>query len=384
MKKILHITNWYPNRWDNIEGVFVQEQYKVFSEVTDSHLINVQVRAGKKLIEYEYIRYSDAEEGYYILTKIKSNKIIEVLTTFLLLWALLKSDYKKFDLLHFHIAYPLLSYYSLWKRIIRKPLLISEHWSAYHFNFYMSLSTKKLDRVKRIFKQNIPLITVSKALLEDIQTFSDDRDFPSIVIPNVVDQKHFYYQNNCVSSKIPVFFIVNVWRSIKNPFPTLEAFAKLTSNGINFKLNIGGYGPLLEEMIEYVKENGLDSQVSFLGKMNKEQIAQELSSSHAYLFSSEYETFSVACAQALSCGCPLIGPPLPAILEYANSKQDIVILSENTSQAWISSLQSFIDNMSLYNRMEISKKAERHLSPENIKKSYIDFLDSNFENMEVE
>jgi len=88
MKKILHITNWYPNKWDDLEGIFVKEQYKVFSEVADCHLVNVQVRTGKKLFEYQHIDYSDNEEGYYFLTKIKSTKIIEVLTTLLLLWAL--------------------------------------------------------------------------------------------------------------------------------------------------------------------------------------------------------------------------------------------------------------------------------------------------------
>jgi len=378
MKKILHITNWYPNQWESLEGIFIQEQYKVFSEVTKSHLINVQVREGKKLFEYRYIRYSDAEEGYYLLSSIKSLKIIEILTTFLLLWVLMRSHYKKYDLLHFHIAYPLLTYYSWWKRIIKKPLLISEHWSAYHFNFYMPKETKKLDRVKNIFRQNIPLITVSKALLKDIQMFSGTENFPATVIPNIIDPKYFYYKNNSVSSEIPVFFMVNVWRSIKNPFPMLEAFAALASKEIPFQLNIGGYGPLLEEMQNFVKEHKFDSQVSFLGKMDKTEIAKELASSDAYLFSSEYETFSVACAQALSCGCPLIGPSIPAILEYAEPQKDIVLLEENTTQAWIHSIELFIENLSAYNRIKVAKKAEKYFSNENIKKLYQEFLSQNF------
>lgn len=379
MKKILHITNLYPNQWENLEGIFVQEQYKVFSGVTDSHLINVQVREGSKLFEYQHIDYSDTEEGYYLLTKIKSQKIIEILTTFLLLWVLFKTNYKKYDLLHFHIAYPLLTYYSCWKRIIKKPLVISEHWSAYHFNFYMPKETKKLDRVKNIFRQNIPLITVSKALLEDIQKFAGSKEFPAVVIPNVIDHKYFHYRNNIVSNEIPVFFMVNVWRSIKNPFPMLEAFADLSSKGIPFQLNIGGYGPLLEDMKDFVKEKRFESQVVFLGKMDKTEIAKELSVSHAYLFSSEYETFSVAYAQALSCGCPLVGPPIPAILEYAEPQKDIVLLEENTTQAWINSIEIFIENLSSYNRIQVSKKAEKYFSNENIKKLYQEFLSQNFD-----
>jgi len=377
MRKILHIANWYPNKWDNIEGIFVQEQYKVFSEVTEGHLINVQVREGKKLFEYLHIDYSESEEGYYVLTKIKSQKIIEILTTFLLFWALYKSEYKKYDLLHFHIAYPLLTYYSWWKRIIKKPLLISEHWSAYHFNFYMPLSTKKLDRMKNIFKQNIPLITVSKALLLDIQIFSKTKEFPSFIIPNVIDQKYYYYRENKLKNTVPVFFTVNNWRAIKNPFPMLEGFSKLASRGVDFQLMIGGYGELVEKMKKFVKDKGFDSKVSFLGKMDKKQIADELALSNAYLFSSEYETFSVVCAQALCCGVPLIGPKIPAILEYADS-DSFLTLEENNSEAWEKKLNEFIENIDSYNRKTIAKKADDYLSNDAIKKSYRDIINEWF------
>ncbi len=372
MKKVLHITNWYPNKWDNIEGIFVKEQYKVFSEVTDSYLVNVQVREGKKLFEYQYIDYSETEKGYYLLSKIKSQKIIEILTTFLLLWALIKSDYKKYDLLHFHIAYPLLTYYSWWKRVIIKPILISEHWSAYHFNFYMPKETKKLDRVKKIFRQNIPLIAVSKALLKDIQIFSGTENFPATVIPNVIDTESFL-SGGKQHNTIPRFFIVNVWRPIKKPFAMLKAFAQLTAEGKSFELIIGGYGELLEEMKKFVEDHNMKASTVFLGKMNHTQIVQELSCADAYLFSSEYETFSVACAQALTAGCPLIGPPIPAIMEYADNS-DRVEVKKNDAISWGKALLFYMKHREDYDQKKIAKKAQTYFSNERIKQTYIDFL----------
>ena len=375
MKKVLHITNWYPNIWDDLDGIFVKEQFKVFSEVTNSYLINLQVREGKKLFEYKHIKYSDSEEGYYLLSKIKSQKIIEIMTTFLLLWVLMKSNYKKYDLLHFHIAYPLLTYYSWWKKIIKIPILISEHWSAYHFNFYMPKETKKLERVKNIFKQNIPLITVSKALLEDIRIFSGSKNFPSIVIPNVIDFKYFHYTNKIELDDVPVFFIVNIWRSIKNPFPMLEAFSCLASQGIPFQLNIGGDGPLLDEMKQFIKEKGFESQVSFLGKMNKKEISIELNRVHAYLYSSEYETFSIVCAQALASGCPLIGPPIPAIMEYSDETERVNVQYNNVED-WQNALKLYIANRAVNDNAAISNKAQAYFSTEQIKNKYVDFLNT--------
>lgn len=373
MKKILHITNWYPNEWNNIEAIFIKEQFNLFSKVTNGHLVNVQIREGEKLFEYKYIKYSEKETGYYILTKIKSNKVIELLTSFLLLWVLLKSNYKKYDLLHFHIAYPLLSYYFLWKKIIKAPIILSEHWSAYHYNFYMPKNTKKLDGIKRIFKQNIPLITVSKSLLKDIEKFSGVKTSSSYIIPNVIDTTYYRYKEIEEKNRVPTFFIVNNWRPIKNPFPMLEGFTKLASKKIEFHLVIGGYGELMKDIKQFVDKHKLHEQVRFFGKMNKEQIADQLHHSHAYLFSSNYETFSVVCAQALCCGVPIIGPSTAAVLEYSD-KNSFLTLKENSAENWEEKLKFFIKNKDSYNKKFIAEKVKRYLAHESIQKKYQELI----------
>jgi len=368
MKKVLHISNWYPNQWNDMEATFVREQYRLFSKVTESHLVHIQVRKSKKIFAYKYIKYSSIEEGYYFLTKLKSTKIIEILTTFLLLWVLLKSKYKHYNILHFHIAYPLLSYYSWWKKILKKPILISEHWSAYHFNFYMSLKTKKLDRIKNIFKQNIPLITVSKTLLEDIEKFSGTNSLISTIIPNVIDQKTFFYHPKNINNTV-TFFAVNDWRVIKNPFPMLEGFALLYDKGISFKLILGGYGELIEEMKNFVSSHGMLDKIVFLGKMHKKEIASVLYQSDGYLIASNYETFSVVSAQALCCGVPLIGVKLSAIEEYTN-EDSYLNLEDNSAEGWRDKLEYFMYNKNNYNRKDIALKGNTYLSNENIKISY--------------
>lgn len=374
MKKILHISNWYPNKWNNIEAIFIKEQFYLFSKVTESKLIHVEVRTDDKFwFRYQKIQYTDNETGYYISTKIKSFRIIELMTTFLLLWALKKSKYKQYELLHFHIAYPLLTYYQKLKKFIKTPIVISEHWSAFHYNFYMPKTTKKLNRIKYIFKQKIPLITVSKALLNNIQEFSGSKDFNSIIIPNVIDHSVYNYKPLIKMTEKPVFFIVNAWREIKNPMPMLSAFSELSKNGVEYDLKIGGYGDYLQEMKLYVKELDIEHRVEYLGKMNKQQIADQLIKSDAYLFSSNYETFSVVCAQSLSCGCPLIGPEIPAILEYAGV-EEMLTLDSNDKNGWIKALEKFIENPESFNREQISIDAHEYLSHKNIQNQYLDFI----------
>lgn len=369
MKKVLHITNWYPNKWNDVEALFVKEQFNLFSEVTAAKLLHVEVRHSRGWFRYRRVKYSDDETGYYILTKITTFRIIEVLSTLLLFWALFQNKANRYDKLHFHIAYPLLTYYHIWKKFLRVPVIISEHWSAYHYNFYMPKETKKLNRIKNIFHQGLPLITVSKALLEDIETFAGTDKFPSYVIPNVIDLETYQYKAIDERTEKLVFFSVNLWRSIKNPFPMLDAFSKLVESHIDFELRIGGYGPILEEMQAYVTKKGLDAQVVFLGKLYKDEIALEMNQADAYLFSSKYETFSAVCAQALCCGCPLIGPKIPAILEYAGSKE-MITLDKNSERAWIEAINSFKERYKYFDRQQISNDARMFLSYKKIRALY--------------
>jgi len=366
MKKILHITNWYPNLWDNLDGVFVKEQYKVFSEVTEGHLIHVQVRKSNKYIKYEYMKYSKNEEAYYLLTKIKSTKLIEILTTLLLLWVLIKSKYKEYDLIHFHIAYPLLVYYHIWKRIIKKPILISEHWSAYHFNFYLAQGSKKLKKIKRIFQQQIPIITVSHTLGKDIQLFSNSYDFPLYVIPNIINEKIFYLRD-IPKNDIVTFFIVNYWNAIKNPFPVLKAFAKVK---LPYILKIGGYGDLYGELKLFTQKYKMENKVIFLEKMTSEEIRDTMNESDMYLYTSHYETFSIICVEALFCGVPIMGPKLEAILEYTD-KENSIYVEKNEEEYWLDVLNSYLKKQPSFSRFDISKKSQIMFSNKSIKSKYL-------------
>ena len=303
------------------------------------------------------------------MSKIKSHKIIEIITTILLLYVLIKSKYKRFDILHFHIAYPLLSYYHLWKKFIKSKIIISEHYSAYHFNFYMPKDTKKLDPIKRIFRQNIPLISVSKALIDDIKIFSKS-NFKSIVIPNVIDINYFFFRGDREKNRVVRFFSVNNWRDIKNPFCMLNGFLELDRVGVDFIFTIGGYGELYRDIEKFVVDNRLSNKIKLLPKLNKKEIADELALTDFYITSSKYETFSVVSAQALICGVALISPPISAILEYTDDKSHIKIYD-----SWKKSLRYAISNVEEFDREYISNMADNYLSHQKIEQKYIEFLD---------
>src|SRR5690606_2224637 len=102
-----------------------------------------------------------------------------------------------------------------------KPLILSEHWSAYHFHFNVP-NRDKLGRIKRIFQNPMHLVTVSKALAEDIMYFSGSDDILYTVIPNVIDKGIFYYAP-ATEIKAGTLLMVSQWKVPKDPFVIFQA-----------------------------------------------------------------------------------------------------------------------------------------------------------------
>lgn len=370
--KILHIANWYPNPWDPVEGIFVRAQIDLFSQISNSRVVNVQIRRDKNLWwAFRKAQLSNNAMGYYVFTCFQRGKIIECLTTLLLLLVLIRERFWRYDVLHFHIAYPLLVHAHLWKWFVRRPVLISEHWSAYHFDFFLPSDSRSLKTLRRPFAHGFPVIAVSKALRDDITRFSQRDDFPRYVIPNVVP----LHGPKSPKNRIPILFAVNRWVDIKQPMPMLQGLALAAESGAEFELVIGGFGALLEPMMEFVTKSTLADRTNVLGTMSKAEIAVQLGKVDGYIFSSRYETFSVACAEALGAGVPLIGPYIPAISEYAGD-QDWHLVSARDATGWEDALKTFLQKIASreFDSVAIARRATDRFAPETIRRQYEDVL----------
>jgi L-malate glycosyltransferase len=371
---VLHVASWYPNPWDDVEGNFVREQVQLFGKEIPARVIVVQVRASKRLWpQLLRLVLDGGVYGYFLLAPVRPGKITEWLSAILIMFVLLRERAWRFDALHFHIAYPLLLYTAAWRWWFRRPIIVSEHWSAYHYNFHLKEGAPGLRRLRKPFQQGFPVLTVSNALLDDIRTFARTDDIRGFVVPNIVPL-HGAISRDGINTT-PVFFAVNRWVPIKNPIPMLLGLSRIAEAGENFKLVIGGYGPLLDSIVELVKTTALRENTVFLGKMTKQQIADQLEQTDGYLFSSDYETFSVACAEALGSGVPLIGPNIPAIAEYAGP-EDWVVVSERTSDGWYEAISKFLQLRSegRWDHFAIAQRASEKFQENSIRQRYRDVM----------
>lgn len=372
--RVLHIAGWYPGPWSKIEGNFVQAHVRLFLKEARGSAIVVQVRRSQETwFKLRMLEPEEGVQGSYLLTKMPVGRLTEFLSSLLLVFALVRARAWRFDVLHFHIAYPLLIHVDYWHWIFRKPVIISEHWSAYHYNFNLSDDSRALAALRRPFQHGFPVLAVSGALLNDIRRFSRCDDLRGCVIPNVVP----IHGARATENDIPVLFCVGRWVEIKDPMPMLLGLSQLRLSGTLFELVIGGFGPLIEPMKMLVANSSLADCTSFLGELTKAQIADQLGKSDGYLFSSKYETFSVACAEALGAGVPLIGPQIPAISEYA-TRADWQRVETRDAEGWAHAAKEFLRRISAceFDRAAIARRAAIRFSSERIRSAYREILDT--------
>lgn len=373
---ILHVANWYPNPWSELEGNFIRRQIQLFCDVIPGEAVVVQVRHHPSAIpRFCRVNLIGDVPGYFLLTSFeKGGRFSAVLSTLLLLLVLVRHRFWRFSALHFHIANPLLCYAGVWKHIVRKPILISEHWSAYHYNFYLPRESTKLGLLRRPFHHQYPLLAVSQALIQDIRSFAQAKQFPAYVMPNVVPLHGASRHTNSVVR----LFTVNRWVAIKDPMTMLEGLALAMEAGEKFELIIGGSGELIEQMMDFIKASPLAASAQALGWMDKDQIANELSKADGYVFSSRYETFSVGCAEALGAGVPLIGPMIPAIAEYADHTEWEQVPGR-TATDWNAAVTRFLERFHNqdFDSQRIAQRCAERFAPDVLRKKYRIIVEEN-------
>ncbi len=300
-------------------------------------------------------------------------RFIEWLTFLQVLWLGMtrRNTIQAADIIQIHIAYPLLRHWSKLQWLYRKPLVVTEHWSAYHYRFHIE-DEHKLQPMRALFRHADLLICVSEALKDDISKFSSGSLPKTAIVPNVVDTEVFRFREQPIE---PLhFFMLSQWKDPKDPFTVIRIFQQLLSTHPDATLIIGGYGPQEVAIRDLIAELHLQQTVQMAGRMEPEQIADEMNKATAFIHLSEYETFSVVCAEALCSGCPVIASGVGGITSYLRDGVDGLLLNSGDSAELEAAMQKFTTRQLSLNRQAISEHAQQQFSAETVGRHYSELL----------
>jgi len=118
------------------------------------------------------------------------------------------------------------------------------------------------------------------------------------------------------------------------------------------RLEIGGDGPYLKPLKELVRQEELEEQVLFLGRLGREQVLHKLLQADALVLSSHYETFGIVLIEALACGKPVVatrcgGPE--CIVDQTNG----LLVETNNIQDLSLAMLDIQKNIATYDRISI-------------------------------
>ncbi|MBL7982494.1 MAG: glycosyltransferase [Flavobacteriales bacterium] len=363
--KVLHIAQWLPHSALPLEGLFVQRHIAAAAPYCGDRTWHIDVRPAKHWRKLK--GGGHAERTLLFQTRISKWYVIEWMATVLILWAWLTRDRsQRVDLINFHIAYPNCTRIRLLRIIMRRPMVITEHFSAYRIGF--NSKSRGVDRIRRIFHADVPVIVVSQALGRDITTFAGPPEPQLHMVDNAVDLRLFHPYERPAPKK-GVFFAIAGWRSPKRPDLLIDALAGMVADGFDAHLRIAGDGPYMEGMKKRIADHGLSARVTLLGPLMPEQAAIEFRAAHAMLHASDYETYCAVCAEALCCGTPVIASGVGGIPEFVTEELGALV-RENTVEAWVNAWMAAWDSAWTADRQAISVRMGRRASFESVGKRY--------------
>ena len=174
------------------------------------------------------------------------------------------------------------------------------------------------------------------------------------VVQNGLDIARVDHIAEKIRNKVPVqtvdFTIVAISRlvDVKNPFAVLSAFEQ--SMDQNSRLTYIGEGSLRHALITKSREAELDSQVTFTGLIQRENVFEHLLNADLFLSTSRGEGLPISVLEAMACCRPVLLSDIPPHREIAGSVDFIPLVRPDD-------VSGFAREIKKFRRMSVSERA---------------------------
>jgi glycosyltransferase involved in cell wall biosynthesis len=318
---VLHLAKWYPNKVEPLLGVFVRKHVLATKNDFNHTVISIY---GTDAYEDEIVRIKSNYEGVEEVIYYYKKGIFTKMKVLYSVWKEMNSS--SVALIHAHIISWSSTLAYLHSLIYKTPYFISEHWSGYHYKLFIKQNSfvKYFKRLSA--KKAKMLFPVSQTLKRDMLASKIKASYK--VIGNVVDGTVVDLPKN---NKFTFIFVGDLEQKHKNVNGILKAFSELDNN-LNIQLDIIGDGLDKQAYIAFNKTLNLSASVNFHGAKSNTAVFEYLAKSHVLVLNSNYETFSIICAEALLSGIPVIATRCGGPEAFLNEQTGKLIDVGNTGQ----------------------------------------------------
>ncbi len=235
------------------------------------------------------------------------------------------------------------------------PLVITEH-SSIKRGKYVRESYYK--RIVDSYKSADAIIAVGNGLKNEIEELTNRRDIK--VIGNLVDLSLFDIRDIKDNKDEFIFFSLAFLEGEKGFDTLIKSFSRKFKNK-KARLIIGGDGSQREWLEGIAKSENIESQVTFVGALSREEVSKYMNKCDAFVLASRYETFGVVYIEALASGKPVIGTFNGGAEGIIN--ENVGILTEIDNVDKLSDAMEYIEkNYKKYNKESLRKYCTQKFS----------------------
>ena len=357
---VLMLTPWYPTKDHRYGGVFVRELAKTIqnhSNVTVLHcgIVNQTIPNWWAIVQERDQELTDGIPSYRVMFRSSQMKGVTFLRNPGSVYRAaveLSKERGRPDLIHAHV------HNSGWGalltgKILGIPVVISEHSSAYSRGL---LTHREICEARLIFRMADAVLPVSQALQKTLQNNGVKGAFK--IIPNVVNTDLFHLKSAStrLSGTLRLLAVSSLVKH-KGLEHLFRALTMVPWKDRSWHLDVVGDGPEAEQHFQMVKDLELSANITFLGQMFKTEVAQIMRAADLFVMPSIIETFSVATAEALASGLPVLvtrcGGPEGFVTDRAG-----ILVSPGSSKELADALTRMIENLPSYDRVAIAQEAK--------------------------
>jgi glycosyltransferase involved in cell wall biosynthesis len=372
---VFFLASWYPNRLDPLNGIFIKRHAESVSKYCKVAVICAVPDRKLKTKTYDL----DCSRNASLLTvRVYYKPTLEhIKIPGVNLFRYVRASYLGFrqarklignpDILHVNVGYPSGILAFVLRKLIGYKYVITEHSSAYTREdgryigspLYVRLATRC------IYKNAEAVIAPSKYLLNALKT-SDLVANHGVVIPNVVDIPKRIHPKPRYTGPAKVLTVSSLTDRDKNLASLIRSFAAVSSPVSEMELHIIGDGPDRTQLENLAVRLGqLNKGIFFHGLVSPEKLRSFYEEAPFFVINSNYETFSVATAEALAYGVPVIISRCGGPEEYVSRNEGVVIEKRNDRQL-VQALSFMCENWRRYERRSIHEYAKRQFNPKRV------------------
>lgn len=364
----LNVASWYPENSTSTSGIFVQKHVALISAF--SSVITLSVHPSNK---NTVVETSPSEQWLEVRVFYKSSPS-KLINQLLLIGAFFRGYFhiqKKYGtpkLLHLHVVFPAGVFVWLLLLFKKIPLLITEHWTGYMDadGRYEKLPRLMKYMTRALMQKTVFVSAVSHHLKNILQQKFLLAEQKVLITSNVLHlpidvAKHTGIQNS--DQHISAMYLGSIDSHHKNIGLLIEATHQLLKKSqLQLSLHLYGNGPQLEHYKSACKQQGtLDKSIFFHGSVANHLLPEIYQQHDFFVMPSRYETFSIATAEAIIYGLPVVCTKCGGPEEFVRQQQGVI--TEQTALSFAEGMEYMINHLHQFSTNISSDYMTEHYHP---------------------